>query len=169
MVLVATTYEGDSPQLVAGISGVVDAIEIAPDTIATTSGGRHRLRREVLAEHEAMANRMRFVAHGVGLSIGSCDNWNDDYIGLLDDLVEHVYLDWHSEHRACTTVDGESPGTMLALPITAEALYLLCERVDRIQTRYQKEFLFEHVIRLLPQPEAEFSDAVNWRVGLRIR
>ena len=159
MTLLATTYEGDSPQLLAGISGVVDAIEIAPDTIATTEGGRPRLRPEVLDEYESLAGRMRFVAHGVGLSIGSYDNWNEDYIGLLDQLVERVELDWHSEHLACTTVNGENLGTMLALPRTSEALDLVCERVDRLQTRYRKEFLLEHVIRLLPEPAADFSDA----------
>jgi uncharacterized protein (UPF0276 family) len=56
-------------------------------------------------------------------------------------------------------VDGENLGTMLALPRTGEALELLCERIDRIQTRYRTEFLVEHVIRLLPEPEAEFTDA----------
>jgi len=138
---------------------VVDAIEIAPDTIATTVGGHPELRGDVLEEYESMASRMRFVAHGVGLSIGSYDNWNSDYLGLLDQLMERVELDWHSEHLACTTVDGENLGTMLAMPRTRESLDLLYERVDRIQTRYRKEFLLEHVIRLLPEPEAEFTDA----------
>lgn len=159
MVLLATTYEGDSPELRAGIMEVVDAIEIAPDTIATTVGGHPELRGDVLEEYESMASRMRFVAHGVGLSIGSYDNWNSDYLGLLDQLMERVELDWHSEHLACTTVDGENLGTMLAMPRTRESLDLLYERVDRIQTRYRKEFLLEHVIRLLPEPEAEFTDA----------
>jgi uncharacterized protein (UPF0276 family) len=159
MVLLATTYEGDSPRLLAGIAEVVDAIEISPDTIAATSNGRSTLREDVMAEYESVASRMRFVAHGVGLSIGSYDNWNEDYLGLIDQLVQRLELDWHSEHLACATVDGENLGTMLALPRTTEALNLLCERIDRIQRRYKKEFLLEHVIRLLPEPQADYSDA----------
>jgi uncharacterized protein (UPF0276 family) len=161
MVLLATTYEGDSPELLAAISGVVDAIEITPDTIAALppDGGRARLRSDVLAEYQSLSSGVRFVAHGVGLSIGSHDAWNDSYLDLLDELVDRLPIDWHSEHLACTTVDGENLGTMLALPRTSEALDLVCERIDRIQNRYQKEFLIEHVIRLLPEPDAEFSDA----------
>jgi hypothetical protein len=48
---------------------------------------------------------------------------------------------------------------MLALPRTQEALDLVSTRVERLQRRYNKEFLLEHVIRLLPEPEAEYSDA----------
>src|SRR4051794_41838936 len=93
MTLLATTYEGDSPQLLAEISNIVDAIEIAPDTIATTEGGRHQLRPEVLAEYEGLAGRMRFVAHGVGLSIGSYDKWDENYIGLLSPTLWGAVID----------------------------------------------------------------------------
>ena len=102
---------------------------------------------------------MQFAAHGVGLSIGSYDSWNHTYIGLLDELMNSLDLIWHSEHLACTAVNGENLGTMLAMPRTEEAVALVSERVEELQERYRKEFLLEHVVRLLPEPEAEYSDA----------
>jgi len=155
----ATTYEGDSQALLERITPLVDYIEISPDTIATAVEGIPRLRTEVLQEYASVAPRLKFVAHGVGLSIGSYDCWNEDYFRLLDELFGKFDLEWHSEHLACTTVDGESLGTMLAMPRTEEALDLICERLHRLQTRYPVPFLLEHVIRILPEPTAEYSDA----------
>ncbi len=156
----ATTYEGDSPALLERIAPLVDGIEISPDTIAQTSETGPHLRSAVLAEYLSLSSKMRFVAHGVGLSIGSHDQWNKDYLQLLDELFERLPIAWHSEHLACTTVDGESLGTMLALPRTEQVLDLLCERIRCLQERYRVPFLLEHVVRILPEPEPEYSDAI---------
>jgi uncharacterized protein len=160
VILLGTTYEGGSPHLLRGMQGLVDVIEITPDTIAEVDGhGTVRLQPAILEEFRALGGSMQFVAHGVGLSIGSCGNWNERYLRLLDELLGNVPLLWHSEHLACTTVDGEDLGTMLAMPRTGEALDLLSERVEKLQSLYRMEFLLENVIRLLPEPEADYSDA----------
>ena len=110
------------------------------------------------------------IAHGVGLSIGSFDRWNDDYLRLLDELFARFDLPWHSEHLAYTTVAGENVGTMFALPRTEQALDPVCERVRRLQERYRVPFLLEHVIQLLPDAPAEycpagFLNAITTRTG----
>jgi uncharacterized protein (UPF0276 family) len=155
----ATTYEGDDPGLLERIVRIVDAIEIAPDTIAASSAGKVHLRRSVLDEYAAVAGRVDLIAHGVGLSIGSFDHWNEPYIRLLDQLFARFDLAWHSEHLACTTVAGENVGTMFALPRNEEALDLVCERVQRLQECYRVPFLLEHIIHLLPEAPAEYSPA----------
>ena len=155
----ATTYEGDDPALLERILPLIDAIEITPDAIARSDARRASLRREVLEEYVSAAPDVSFIAHGVGLSIGSFDHWNDEYLRLLDDLFTQVELDWHSEHLACTMVGGENLGTMLALPRTEEVLDLVCERVQSIQQRYGVPFLLEHVIHLLPDGPAQFTPA----------
>ncbi len=155
----ATTYEGDDPELLRRIVPLIDVIEIAPDTIAGSKASQADLRAPVLDEYAAVAGRVDLIAHGVGLSIGSFDRWNETYIRLLDQLFSRFDMAWHSEHLACTTVDGENVGTMFALPRTDEALDLVCERVWRIQERYRVPFLLEHIIHLLPEEPAEYSPA----------
>ena len=155
----ATTYEGDDPLLLERIAPLVDTIEITPDAIARSDGGHASLRREVLEEYASVAPDVNFIAHGVGLSIGSFDHWNDQYLHLLDELFTKLNLNWHSEHLACTIVGGENTGTMLPLPRTEEALDLVCERVELIQRRYGVPFLLEHVIHLLPDEPAQFTPA----------
>ena len=106
-----------------------------------------------------MQSGVNFVAHGVGLSIGSFDHWDEGYLRLLDELFARFHLEWHSEHLAYTVVAGENVGTMFALPRTDEALDLVCERVRLLQERYRVPFLLEHVIHLLPDSPAQYSPA----------
>jgi uncharacterized protein (UPF0276 family) len=154
----AATYEGDDPVLLERIVDLIDTIEIAPDAIAQSRGGR-RLRSEILAEYASVADRVNFIAHGVGLSIGSYASWDTTYLELLDELFSRIELAWHSEHLTCTMVGGENVGSMLSLPHTEEALELVCARVDALQRRYPVPFLLEHVIRLLPQAPGTYSQA----------
>jgi uncharacterized protein len=155
----AVTYEGGAERLLERIAPLIDVIEISPDAIATSNGNGTHLRPAVLDEYAALRGQVNFVAHGVGLSIGSFDRWNDDYLRLLDELFARFDLPWHSEHLAYTTVAGENTGTMLAMPRTEEALDLVCERVRRLQERYRVPFLLEHVIQLLPDAPAQYSPA----------
>lgn len=154
----AATYEGDDPVLLERIVDLIDTIEIAPDAIAQSRGGR-RLRSEILAEYASVADRVNFIAHGVGLSIGSYASWDTTYLELLDELFSRIELAWHSEHLTCTMVGGENVGSMLSLPHTEEALELVCALVDALQRRYPVPFLLEHVIRLLPQAPGTYSQA----------
>lgn len=155
----AATYEGDDIALLESIVPLIDTIEISPDAIARSEAKRARLRPEVLEEYAGVLPNVNFIAHGVGLSIGSFDHWDEGYLHLLDELFERFDLQWHSEHLACTVVAGENVGTMFPLPRTEEALDLICERVERIQKRYPVPFLLEHVIHLLPDAPAQFTPA----------
>jgi uncharacterized protein (UPF0276 family) len=155
----ATTYEGDDPVLLERLLPLIDVIEIAPDAIAASDGKRAYLRSEVLDEYASVSSGVSFIAHGVGLSIGSFDHWNESYLHLLDGLFERFDLAWHSDHLACTEVAGESLGTMFPMPRTEESLDLICERVRLIQERYGVPFLLEHVIHLLPEAPGQFTPA----------
>jgi uncharacterized protein len=155
----ATTYEGDDSQLLARIVPLVEAIEISPDAIAQIVDKQPSLRPEVLKEYASVASDVYFIAHGIGLSIGSFDKWDEAYLSLLDELFERLDILWHSEHLASSLVAGESVGTMFPVPRTDEALDLICERVNLIQQRYKVPFLLEHVIHLLPDPPVQYTPA----------
>jgi uncharacterized protein len=155
----AVTYNGGDPALLERLLPLVDAVEVTPDAIARSDNGRVRLRHEIVEEFVGLSSSHRLVAHGVGLSIGSFDHWDETYIHLLDELLERLDVQWHSEHLAYASVAGENVGTMFSLPRTEEALDLLCERVAELQRRYALPFLLEHVINLLPDPPGEYAPA----------
>jgi uncharacterized protein len=89
----ATTYEGDDPVLLERIIPLIETIEISPDAIARSAGKRARLRPEILKEYASVVPHVNFVAHGVGLSIGSFDQWDEAYLRLLDELFECLTLE----------------------------------------------------------------------------
>jgi uncharacterized protein len=155
----AVTYNGDDPDLLHRLVPLVDVLEISPDAIARSEGGRTRIRPEVVQELAQVLPQVKLIAHGIGLSLGSFGQWEAAYLGLIDDLLERFDLQWHSEHLAYTVVAGENLGTMLPLPRSNEALDLVCDRVRLLQERYGIPFLLEHVISLLPDPPAAFSPA----------
>ena len=155
----ATTYEGIGAGLLERIVPLVDFLEIPPDSIARTQDGHTSLRPEVLDEIASVLPKVDLIVHGIGLSIGSYDAWNEGYLRLLDEFFCRFTPKWHSEHLGFTTVGGENLGTMLALPRTDEMLDLVCQRITRIQSRYPVPFLVEHIIHLLPDAPAQYTPA----------
>jgi uncharacterized protein (UPF0276 family) len=154
-----TTYEGHDPALLNTILPLVDYIETTPDSITHVVQGRAILHEPTVQELARAADRVSLLLHGIGLSIGSCEGWSDRYIGFLDELIGRLPILWHSEHIGYTRVNGENIGTMLAMPRTGEALDLLCDRVSRIQARYDKPFLLENIIHMLPEYPGEYTAA----------
>jgi uncharacterized protein (UPF0276 family) len=155
----ATSYQGGETALLEAMLPLVDYIEITPDTIAELTDDESHPNPNTVAELKDIGSGAQLIAHGVGLSIGSHDGYSERYLGLLDQLFSQFDIAWHSEHLAYTTVDGESLGTMLALPRTNEMLDLVSERVLRIQQRYGVPFLLENVVHILPDYDGEYSDA----------
>lgn len=156
---IALTYDGGDPGYVELALPFIDFIEVTPDGIAVAGETFPFIPEETLCALEEFAKHVRIVVHGVGLSIGSADGWSEDYLRLLDQLVGRIPLAWHSEHLGYVNVDGEHLGTMLPLPRTEEALELICERVELLKVRYDLPFLLENIVRLLPEPPCEYSDA----------
>jgi uncharacterized protein (UPF0276 family) len=156
---IALTYDGSDPSYVECVVPLVDFLEVTPDSIAVAGDGGAAIPARTLAVLKDLSVDVDLVIHGVGLSIGSADGWSEQYLRLLDQLVECVGVMWHSEHLGYVNVDGQHLGTMLPLPRTEEALDLICERVEVLRVRYQLPFLLENIVRLLPEPHGEYSDA----------
>lgn len=166
----AVTYEGRDPQLLERLVPLVDYLEVTPDSMAISEGERVFLDPAILAELRNVAGQVQFIIHGVGLSIASHDGYSEPYLRLVEEFLEHFNAAWHSEHLGYTMVDGENLGTMLALPKTRQALDMICERVEMIQTRYRLPFLLENIVHILPDypgdySEAGFLNAISERTG----
>src|SRR5277367_6294172 len=92
----ATTYEGVGLDLLERIAPLVDYLEIPPDSISRTQSGYTSLRRELLDEIDSVTPQVGTIVHGIGLSIGSYDQWNEHYIRLLDEFFSRFTPQWHS-------------------------------------------------------------------------
>jgi uncharacterized protein (UPF0276 family) len=166
----ALSYEGC--EIPADVIDLVDVLEVSPETIAHADGGR--LDREHVACLRELNANTPFTIHGISLSIGSADAWNDAYLRLLDQCFDAFpNILWHSDHLGFTRVDGVEMCTMLPIPYTHESLDLVSLRIERLIRRYERPFLIEPVVNLLPVPpgdmtEAAYLNALTSRTACRL-
>jgi uncharacterized protein (UPF0276 family) len=82
--------------------------------------------------------------HGVGLSLGSTDPLNVDYLNLLKALIERIEPTYVSDHLAWISSGGRYVHDLLPLPYTEEALDHVIGRVRRTQDFLGRRLLIEN-------------------------
>jgi uncharacterized protein (UPF0276 family) len=108
--------------------------------------------------------------HGVGLSLGGAEPIDSAHLARLRDLAERVEPFLVSEHIAWCRMDGVYLNDLLPLPYTEEALEILVDHVDQVQTSLKRRILMENpsayvAFRHSPIPEGEFMAALARRSG----
>ncbi|HEY8974773.1 MAG TPA: DUF692 domain-containing protein, partial [Burkholderiaceae bacterium] len=83
--------------------------------------------------------------HGVGLSLASADRLADEHLAKLERLVDRVEPALVSEHLCWGAVGGVHFNDLLPLPYTREALALLADRVDHVQSVLKRQVLLENL------------------------
>jgi hypothetical protein len=111
--------------------------------------------------------------HGVGLSLGSADGLDQVHLARVRDLVLRVEPGLVSEHVAWSIVDGTYLADLLPLPLTEEALDVVCRHVDEAQAALRRRILIENPSTYLrfshsTIPEWEFIAAIASRTGCGI-
>jgi uncharacterized protein (UPF0276 family) len=108
--------------------------------------------------------------HGVGLGIGSACGFSEQHLRRVRELVQRIEPALVSEHLCWGAVGDRHLNDLLPLPLTQEALAMVCERVERIQEILGRQILLENVSTYLRyredvMSEAEFLAEVAARTG----
>jgi uncharacterized protein len=108
--------------------------------------------------------------HGVGLGIGSARGFSEQHLQRVREVVQRVQPALVSEHLCWGAVDDRHLNDLLPMPLTQEALALVCQRVDHIQNVLGRQILLENVSTYLryrddAMSESEFLAAVAARTG----
>jgi uncharacterized protein len=108
--------------------------------------------------------------HGVGLSLGGADGLDAAHLGRIVRLAERIEPGLVSEHLSWSVSEGHYLGDLLPLPLTEEALDVVCTNVDRFQEAVRRRILLENPSNYLRYrhstiPEAEFLNTVAQRTG----
>lgn len=83
--------------------------------------------------------------HSVGLSLGSVDSLDFNYLGKLKKLMRRYDIAWLSEHCCFTSVDGFHSHDLLPLPYSEESLSHMVSRVSQVQDFLGVQILIENV------------------------
>jgi uncharacterized protein (UPF0276 family) len=106
--------------------------------------------------------------HGVALSPGSADGLDERHLYRLKQLVERVQPGLVSEHLAWSATGGIHFADLLPLPLTEEALIVVCRNIEAVQERLGRRILVENPSSYLRYrhstiPEWEFMAALAAR------
>ena len=108
--------------------------------------------------------------HGVGLSLGRADDLSQQHLAELKSLVDQVDPFIVSEHLAWSAYSHRHLPDLLPLPLTAQALDIICQHIDQMQTVLGRQILIENpsnylLFDQLQIPEPEFLNALAQRTG----
>ena len=126
-----------------------------------------------LAYLEAIRRDYPISLHGVGLSLGSAEGLDLDHLDRVRRTVERIAPELVSEHLSWSIAEGRYLADLLPLPMTEEALGIVCRHVDQTQTVLRRQILVENASSYLRWrystiPEWEFLAAVAHRTGCGI-
>ena len=111
--------------------------------------------------------------HGVGLSLGSAQGLDATHLDRVADLADRIEPSLLSDHLSWCVVDGHYLPDLLPLPMTEEALTVVCRNVDAAQQHFRRQILVENPSSYLRYrhstiPEWEFLAAVSRRTGCAV-
>jgi len=111
--------------------------------------------------------------HGTGLSLGSAEGLDAAHLARVRELVERSEPGLVSEHLSFSVAGGTYLADLLPLPMTEEALGVVCRNVAQVQDRLKRRLLVENPstyvqFRHSTIPEWEFLALVAKRTGCGI-
>ena len=83
--------------------------------------------------------------HSVGLSLGSVDPLDLNYLAKLKKLMQQYEINWLSEHCCFTSVDGFHSHDLLPIPYSEESLSHMVKRISQVQDFLGEQILIENV------------------------
>jgi len=93
---------------------------------------------------DAIRREYPISLHGVGLSLGSAEGLDEQHLKRLRRLMERIEPGLVSEHLAWNAVDGAHFADLLPLPLTEEALEVVCHNVEVAQDYLGRKILIEN-------------------------
>jgi uncharacterized protein (UPF0276 family) len=93
----------------------------------------------------SLRERYPISLHGVGLGLGSVHGFSPDHLQRVVALVRRIEPCLVSEHLCWGAVADRALNDLLPMPLTTEALALMCERVCRMQDALQRQVLVENI------------------------
>lgn len=115
-------------------------------------GGLIPLQLEKICQHYPV------TFHSVGLSLGSVDPLNLDYLGKLKQLMQQHEITWLSEHCCFTSFDGFHSHDLLPIPYSEESLSHMVKRITQVQDFLGEQILIENVSSYMKFAESTLDE-----------
>lgn len=129
----------------------VEFVEVISENYMVDGGRPLRILEQVRARHPV-------IIHGVSMSIGSAGGLDEGYLAKLKRLEQRIDPLWVSDHLCWTCTSAHNSHDLLPLPLTEEALQVVCDNIDRAQSYLGRPMLFENPSSYITFPEDEMAE-----------
>lgn len=129
----------------------VDFVEVISENFMIDGGRPLRILEQVRA-------KLPVILHGVSMSIGSAHGLDRDHLARLRALADRIDPLWVSDHLCWTRTSAHNSHDLLPMPLTRDALDLVCDNIDRAQEALGRALLFENPSSYLSFPQDEFTE-----------
>ena len=96
--------------------------------------------------------------HGVGMSIGSSEPLNTNYLNKLKKLKEEVQPAWISDHLCWTSAHGVVTHDLIPLPYSEDIVKHVVDRVLQVQDFLGEQIVIENVSSYLQFKASEMTE-----------
>ena len=111
------------------------------------------------AELERIRRDYPLSLHAVGLSLGSTEGVSSVHLRRLAAVIARYQPSLVSDHLSWSAIDGVHLPDLLPLPYTEEALQVVVNNIDRVQSELKRRILIENPSSYLRIAESSFTEA----------
>lgn len=129
----------------------VDFVEVISENFMIDGGRPLRILEQVRA-------KLPVILHGVSMSIGSAHGLDRDHLARLRTLADRIDPLWVSDHLCWTRTSAHNSHDLLPMPLTRDALDLMCDNIDHAQNVLGRALLFENPSSYLSFPQDELTE-----------
>ena len=144
-----------------------DYLEVIPDMFWMDKGVG-QIPRFVILERwveflEYISKAHPVVAHNIGLSLGSADIFDVEYVDQLGEWRRRFNFVWHSDHLSFVRVPGDNgfdhnAGLAVPVPYDNEVLDLIANRISTVRSSIAIPFLIENNVYYVDIPDQDMSE-----------
>jgi uncharacterized protein (UPF0276 family) len=129
----------------------VDFVEVISENYMVDGGRPLRILEQVRDKHQV-------IIHGVSMSIGTAAGLDSEYLDKLKRLERRIDPLWVSDHLCWTRTSAHNSHDLLPLPLTEEALDVVCNNIECAQDHLGRALLLENPSSYLTFPEDELTE-----------
>lgn len=118
--------------------GIPAFLELSPENYMHR-GGRSPQNLERIAE------RFPVICHGLMMSLGSTDPFDDEYFTYLKGFLDRYDPPWHSDHVCWSGLDGALLHDLLPVPFTTGVARRIADRVREARDRIERPMAVENI------------------------
>ena len=127
-------------------------LEVAPENYMHR-GGRSPKRLATLAE------RFPIITHGLMMSLGGTDPFDDAYMAELKAFLDRYDPPWHSDHICWSGMDGAVLHDLLPIPFTTETAKRVAGRIREAADRLERPMAIENISWYLQLGKSTLDEA----------